>query len=114
MKKIFAMIGMAQKAGKVSAGAVAAKNSIVRKRACLLIMSNDISSATKESLQSNCEKLGIPCITVGDKFELGTAVGKAYRVAVTINDKGFAGAILNQSESVGIRIESTGVVQWPK
>ena len=114
MKKIFAMIGMAQKAGKVSAGAVAVKNSIVRKRACLLIMSTDISSATKESLQSNCEKLRIPCITMGDKYELGTAVGKAYRVAVTINDKGLAGAILKQLEAVGITTESTGVVQWPK
>jgi len=114
LKKIFAMIGMAQRAGKVSAGTVAVKNSIIRKRACLLIMSIDISSATKESLQSNCEKLGIPWITVGDKYELGAAIGKAYRVAVTINDEGLAGAILKQSESVGIKIESTGVVQWPK
>jgi ribosomal protein L7Ae-like RNA K-turn-binding protein len=114
LKRIFAMIGMAQKAGKVSAGAVAVKNSIIRKRACLLIMSSDISSATKESLLSNCEKLGIPFITVGDKYELGTAVGKAYRVAVTINDKGLSGSILKQSEAVGIKIESTGVVQWPK
>jgi len=94
LKKVYSMIGFAQKAGKISSGASAARTSILRRKACLLIMSNDISDNSKESLVKSCEKKKIPWITVGSKYELGTCVGKAYRVAVSINDSGMAGTII--------------------
>lgn len=95
MKKVYSMIGFAQKAGKVSSGASAARTSLLRRKANLLIMSNDISDNSKESLVKTCEKKDVPWIIVGSKYELGTCVGKAYRVAVSINDPGLAKAVID-------------------
>jgi len=114
LKKIFSMIGFAQKAGKVSSGSLAVKTSLLRRKAYLLVMSNDISEKTKESLISSCVKLKIPWTILGNKYELGTCVGKAYRVAIAINDRGLAETIMNLVKSTGEDGKSTGVVEWPK
>ncbi len=114
MQKIFSMIGFAQKAGKVSAGTMAARSSLLRLKANLLIMSYDISENTRESLISLCKKRKVPWIILGNKFELGTSVGKAYRVALTINEPGMANSIIELLKSRGEGLNSTGVVEWPK
>lgn len=113
-KDIYQMIGFAQKAGLVSSGTMAAKTSLLRRRAHLLILSNDISDKTKESLVNTCEKYNIPWLVVGDKYRLGICIGKACRVAITINDKRFARAILESLESGGDEANFMGVVRWQK
>lgn len=114
MRKVYNIIGLAQKAGQVSAGTMAARTSLIRKRACLLVMSSDISSSTKESLMSLCKRQKVPWVVIGNKYDLGTAVGKAYRVALTINDSNMAKALLDCLETAKNDTTSTGVVQWPK
>ncbi len=114
MQKVYNIIGLAQKAGKVSAGTLATRTSLIRKRASLLIISADISPATKDSLVSLCRRQKIPWVELGDKYNLGTAVGKAYRVALTINDSGMAKKMLDSIEIARNETTSTGVVQWPK
>lgn len=114
MKKVYNLLGLAQRAGKASAGTMAAKTSLLRHRAIILIMSSDISENTKESLISSCNKFKIPYLFIGNKFDLGTALGKAYRVAVTINDPGLAKAIMDAIEASGEDVKTMGVVEWPK
>lgn len=114
MQKAFSIIGFAQKAGKISAGTLAARTSLIRKRACLLVTSSDISVSTQESLVTLCKRQKIPWVEIGNKYELGTAVGKAYRVALTINDPGMAKTIIESLQSAGDDTTSTGVVRWPK
>ncbi len=114
MKKVYNLLGLAQRAGKASAGTMAAKTSLLRRRAIILIMSKDISENTKESLISSCNKHGIPYLFIGNKYDLGTALGKAYRVAVTINDPGMAKAIMDAIEASGEDVKTMGVVEWPK
>ncbi|NLU50332.1 MAG: 50S ribosomal protein L7ae [Syntrophomonadaceae bacterium] len=113
-KNVYQIIGFAQKAGQVSSGTMAAKTSLLRKRARLLIMAEDISETTKESLVTTCQKQNIPWLLFGDKYRLGTCIGKAYRVAVTINDDGFARAILEALETGGDEANLMGVVKWQK
>ncbi|MDD2620104.1 MAG: ribosomal L7Ae/L30e/S12e/Gadd45 family protein [Syntrophomonadaceae bacterium] len=114
MKNVYSMIGFAQKAGKASSGAQAAKTSLLRRRAYLLIISNDIAENTKSSLLASCEKQKIPWLVLSDKYSLGTCVGKAYRVAVTINDSGMAQTIIEAVKSKGEELKTMGVVEWPK
>lgn len=114
MKKVYNLIGIAQRAGKVSSGTMAAKTSLLRRRAFLLIMSKDISINSRESLESSCTKQKIPWIMLGNKYDLGTSMGKAYRVAVTINDRGMAEAILDTLKAGEKEAESMGVVEWQK
>ena len=113
-KDVYQMLGFARKAGLVSVGTMAAKTSLVRKRARLLVMASDISPRTQESLIGECKKNGIPWIVVGDKYKLGASVGKAHRVAVTINDGNFAQAILRLMEPGENQANLTGVVEWRK
>lgn len=112
MKQIFGLLGLAARAGKVSSGTMAAKSSIMSRRAYLLVISEDIAPASKESLLSGCQKAKTPWITVGDKYELGNSVGKAYRVAVTVNDEGIAGALLKRLQAE--EAKSVGVDEWQK
>lgn len=114
LKKAYNIIGLAQKAGKVSAGTLAAQTSLMRKRACLLVLSADTSSSTRDSLVSLCKRQKIPWVEFGNKYDLGTSVGKAYRVALTINDPGMAKAMIDCLDAARDDTTSTGVVQWPK
>lgn len=114
LKKIYNLIGLAQRAGKASAGTMSAKTSLLRNRACVLIMSEDIAGNSKDSLISTCSKQKIPWLIMGNKYELGNSVGKAYRVAVTINDSNMAQNIIKAAEAVGEESKSMGVVEWPK
>lgn len=114
MNRIYSLIGFAQKAGQISSGTMAARTSILRRRARVLIISNDIAAKTRESLVAMCSKQQIPLIILGSKYELGICTGKAYRVALTINDKGLAEAILKAVRDNSENQESMGVVEWPK
>lgn len=113
MVKLYHLLGLAMRSGSVSSGAMAVENSMLRNRACLLIVSNDISEKTKESLIAACRKHKIPWLTAGDKYRLGNAVGKAYRVAITVNERGIAKAIM-EAFAAGDEPNTMGVVEWPK
>ncbi len=114
LRKIYNLIGIAQRAGKTSSGAMAARTSLMRRRACILLMSKDIAENTRELLIKICAKQQIPWLVLGDKYEIGASIGKAYRVAITINDKGMAGAIVTAVEAAAKEAKTMGVVEWPK
>jgi ribosomal protein L7Ae-like RNA K-turn-binding protein len=76
----------------------------------LLILSDDVSANTRSALVAICSKRSVPYCTLGDKERLGASVGQAYRVALTIDDRGLARAILD-----AVREDNTvEVVEWPK
>lgn len=113
MRRVYNLIGIAQRAGKTSSGAMAARTSLIRNRACILLMSRDIAENTRESLLKSCAKQHIPWLVLGDKYEMGASIGKAYRVAITINDTGMASAIVKAVEAAK-EAKTMGVVEWPK
>ncbi|MGE5416646.1 MAG: L7Ae/L30e/S12e/Gadd45 family ribosomal protein [Acidobacteriota bacterium] len=114
-KDVYQLIGLACRAGKVSSGTMAAKTSLLRRRASLLIISSDISENTKDSLVSASAKRGIPWLVLGDKYRLGAQLGRAYRVALTINDNGFSDAIFQVLNGMGQdEASDLGVVEWQR
>lgn len=78
-----------------------------------MVVSNDIAPASRESLMSACQRAKIPWVTMGNKYELGNAVGKAYRVALTVNDEGIAGALIKRVKEADVA-QSMGVDEWRK
>ncbi|MDD4802978.1 MAG: ribosomal L7Ae/L30e/S12e/Gadd45 family protein [Syntrophomonas sp.] len=109
LQRVYNLIGIAQRAGKVSSGAMAARNSIIRHRAYILLVSEDIAENTRETLIKNCNKQKIPWLGLGNKYEIGASIGKAYRVAITINDAGMADAILKAAEEAAKVAKTMGV-----
>lgn len=114
MQKIYNLIGIAHRAGQTSSGVMASCSSIKRNRACILLMSQDISPNTQDALVKYCKKQKIPWIMLGSRCELGNSIGKADRVALTINETGIARAILKAVGAAGIEVKSMGVVEWPR
>lgn len=114
MRKVYNLIGIAQHGGKVSSGNMAAQKSLLGAKACLLIVSEDISANSRDELLKISERQKIPWIMLGNKYELGNSIGKPYRVALTVNEPGLAQAIIRAVRSVYIEAKTTGVVEWPK
>ncbi|HPF43260.1 MAG TPA: ribosomal L7Ae/L30e/S12e/Gadd45 family protein [Syntrophomonadaceae bacterium] len=110
MNKIMNLIGLAQKAGKLSNGTESVKNSLTKGKAFLLVISNDIAENTRQELLNSAERAKVPWIISGNKYELGNSVGKEYRVAVTINDHGMAQRILSEIKIMGAEANCTGVI----
>jgi len=97
--QLLQLLGLAARAGQVTSGTEAVKNSILRKKAYLLIFSTDIADNSHQDLKSACERSGVPWIYKGDKYELGKAVGKPYRVAVAVTDAKFAQRIVSELQA---------------
>jgi ribosomal protein L7Ae-like RNA K-turn-binding protein len=100
---VYHLIGFAQRAGCVASGNQAVKASLTRRRAHLLVLSSDVAENTARTLKALCEANGIPWVVVGDKCRLGQSIGKGQRVALTVNDRGFAVAISRLLAGAGDR-----------
>jgi len=94
-KKFFSMIGLAQKAGRVTSGEDACIMEIKSGRSKLVIVAMDSSDNTKKNFQRLCNFRNIPLIEYGTKEVLGKCIGKEYRAVLSIADHKFAKAIMN-------------------
>lgn len=105
-KKIFALLGFAQKAGKVASGDDTVFFTIQKGAAQLILLAEDASQNTKEKLeqkiwgsnqeeQKTARKKRKPPIwfLFGSKQALGHAIGKSPRSMVALTDENFAKAV---------------------
>lgn len=91
--KILGLIGLAMRAGKVSFGADSVEESIVKRKAKLVIISKDSSERTKSKFIEICEKNKLPVIIDWDIESLSKAIGKNNKAILGIKDKNFADSI---------------------
>ncbi len=88
--KVFSFLGLAYRARKVSSGEELVVGDVRSGRAKLVFLSNDASSNTTKKITDKCHSYGVRCIVIGDRYQLGAAIGKEARVVVAITDVGFA------------------------
>lgn len=86
----FSLIGLAFRAGKIVSGEEGVLSAIRGKKAKLVIVAGDASARTKKTWQDKCAFYEVPLRVVADRNEIGAALGKAHRVVVAVNDKGFS------------------------
>ena len=93
-ERLFGMIGLASRAGKVASGSDAVTGAIRGNKVELLIITRDISRNSLEKILKNLNgPKDIPCYSYGTSEELGSALGKPDRTAAAILDKSFADGI---------------------
>ena len=92
--KIYSLLGLAMKAGKVVSGEFATDKSIKEGTAMLVLVSGDASDNTKKKFSNSCEFYEVPRFFFGTKDELGHAIGKEFRSSCAITDKSLAEAFL--------------------
>lgn len=93
------MIGLAEKAGKVSGGEFSAEKAIAGRIARLCILAEDASENTKKHFTDMCAYRHIAVTDcVAPKELLGHMIGKKDRAVITIDDEGFSKTILKLIE----------------
>ena len=103
MDKIFSMIGMATKAGKIVSGEFMTEKAVKTGMAFLVIVSEEASDNTKKMFRNMCIFYKVPMYCYGTKDELGHCIGKEFRASLAVTEEGFAKSImkkLNEAEII--------------
>ncbi len=100
-KKVYSMLGLAMKAGKVVSGEFATEKSIKSGKAELVIVSEDASDNTKKMFSDMCVFYEVPKYFFGNKEDLGHAIGKAMRSSLAITDENFANILMEHLKQYG-------------
>ena len=97
--KLSGMIGLCEKAGKLSSGEFSCEKSIKKGLAKLVILSSDASANTRKHFEDMCSYRKIAIITLDNsREELGHMAGKQERAVLSVDDGGFAQGILKIAE----------------
>lgn len=94
--KVFSYIGLATKAGKVASGEFSTEKAVKSGKAQIVIVAEDASDNTKKMFTNMCTHYKVPIYFLGEKTELGHAMGKEFRASLALTDKGLADAIEKQ------------------
>ncbi len=89
-KKIYGLIGICQKAGKLASGEQACEIAIKNNEAYLMILAQDASKNTNKRFNDKCEYRKVPLVIFGTKESLGNAIGKATRASIAVTDEKLA------------------------
>lgn len=95
MNKVYSMLGLARKGGKISIGFDASCEDIRKKINVLTLIAEDASEKTKKNIKFECEKYGCRYIEYGEKELLGKCLGKKAVSVLSINDENIAVYLLN-------------------
>lgn len=93
-QKIYALLGLTQRAGRVASGNFQVEEAIAKRKARLVIVSIDAGENTKDLFRRKCEAQHLPLRFFGEKDSLGHAIGKELRSCTAITDAGFAGSLV--------------------
>lgn len=98
MNKLYSYLGLAMRAGKITAGEDAVLHSIRAGEAKIVIVAGDASNNSIKTYGDKCTYYNIPYVIASTRSELGSSIGKAERVAVAVCDSGFAKLIMEKCD----------------
>lgn len=90
MNKLFGLIGLAKRAGRLVCGENASKDAVRFGKARLVIIARDTSENTSKNITDSCKYYDVPYYFYGTKDSLGHAVGNDFNAVLCITDVGFA------------------------
>ena len=88
--KALGLIGLSAKAGKVESGADAVEEIIKKRKAKLVIVSEDAAERTKKNFEFLCAKFNILYIVYGNKDDLSKTIGKSNKAVIGIKEQNLA------------------------
>jgi len=92
-QRVIALLGFAQKAGRLASGEVAVEQAVRNGKAKLILVAADASDNARKNYLDMAKYYNIACQETLSKDQFGTAIGKPPRAAVAITDAGFTKAI---------------------
>jgi ribosomal protein L7Ae-like RNA K-turn-binding protein len=105
-KKALNLLGLAQKAGLCASGTFMTEKSLANGKASLVLIASDASANTRQKFLNKSEYYGIPVYVAFDSDQIGHAIGKEFRVVLSVNQEGMAGAIKKEiTQMMGLENE---------
>lgn len=97
--KLYSFIGLMQRSGNLVSGDDGVEIDIKKGKCRLLIIADDASENTKKKFLNMVKHRNIQYVIFGAKDELGAAIGKSGRAALSIQDEGFAREFLKKHKA---------------
>lgn len=94
--KIYGLLGLARRAGKISFGTESAKETIEKNKAKLVIVAEDCSDRTKKNFELMCKNQNIPIREYGNIEELSKCIGQNNKAVIVIKEENFAKELLKK------------------
>ena len=102
--KLYGLIGLAMRAGKIAFGADAVEDLIKRRKLKLVIVAEDSSERTKNNFKFICNENNIPIIIYGNIENLSKSIGKQNKAIIGVKEANIANEIckiVNGGEIIG-------------
>ncbi|MBO5180026.1 MAG: ribosomal L7Ae/L30e/S12e/Gadd45 family protein [Clostridia bacterium] len=93
INKIYSMLGLCMKAGKLAYGSDMCEENIKNKKAKILIIAVDTSDNTKKKFENICARENTELFFFGDIDSISHSIGKSNKAIIAILDDGFANKI---------------------
>lgn len=94
--KIYGLLGLARRAGKISFGTESAKETIEKNKAKLVIVAEDCSDRTKKNFELVCRNENVPIKIFGTIESLSKSIGQNNKAVIVIKDENFAKELLKK------------------
>ncbi len=102
--KIYGLLGLCQRAGKCKSGEFAVEKSIKSGKAFLVIIPEDASDNTKKKFRNMTTYRSVPYQELGTKETLGHQLGRSERSSISIEDQGFAQAMIKYIDGGNVNV----------
>ena len=94
--KIYGLIGLSRRAGKISFGSSSSIETIEKKKAKIVIVAEDSSDRTKKNFKDLCENLNVEYRIVGTIEKLSQSIGQVNKAVIVIKDENFAKELIKR------------------
>ena len=94
--KIYGLIGLARKAGKLNFGTESSKEAIEKKKAKLIIVAKDSADRTKKIFEDLAKTYNVPIRIVGTIEEISLSIGQTNKAIIVVKDENFAKEIIKR------------------
>ena len=102
--KVYGLLGLSAKAGKIAFGTDSCLEMIAKHKVKLIIVAEDSSERTINNFREKCKQNDIDFYVFGKKEDISKSIGKVNKTVIGIKDKNLAGAIikiLNGGDVIG-------------
>jgi len=94
MDKVYGLLGLATRAGKIAFGTEQVLEAITYNKAKLVVIATDTSENSKKKIINTCDKNNVQYVEYGTIEQNSKAIGKTNKAVIAIKDIGFAESIL--------------------
>ena len=94
--KIYGLLGLARKAGKISFGTQSCIEAIEKRKAKLVIIAEDCSDRTKKNFEDISNTANVPIRVIGTIENISKCIGQNNKAVIVVRDENFAKEIIKK------------------